>query len=154
MNRRERQDAILDLVREREISTQTELADALRAQGFEAVQTTVSRDVSELGLVKVRAASGRLVYAPPGAGDPDRLARLWPVLRRFALRVDSSGTVVLVTTPSGCANALAQAIDDSLHPDVLGTVAGDNTILVVAREGVPGAKLRDELRGRLLEGAA
>ena len=154
MNRRERQDAILDLVRAREISTQSELADALREQGFEAVQTTVSRDISELGLVKVRAASGRLVYAPAGAGDPDRLARLWPVLRRFALRVESSGNVVLVTTPSGCANALAQAVDDAFHPDVLGTVAGDNTILVVAREGVSGAKLRDELRGQLLEGAA
>jgi transcriptional regulator of arginine metabolism len=79
---------------------------------------------------------------------------MWPVLRRFALRVESSGNVVLVTTPSGCANALAQAIDDSLHPDVLGTVAGDNTILVLAREGVAGATLRDELRGQQLEGAA
>jgi transcriptional regulator of arginine metabolism len=154
VNRRERQEAILNLVRDREISTQAELAEALHGQGFEAVQTTVSRDVSELGLVKVRARSGRLVYAPPGAGDRDRLARLWPVLRRFALRVESSANVVLVTTPSGCANALAQAIDDSVHPDVLGTVAGDNTILVVSREGVPGAVLRDELRGRLLEGAA
>jgi transcriptional regulator of arginine metabolism len=154
MNRHQRQEAILSLVRERKISTQSELADALRERGFEAVQTTVSRDVSELGLMKVRAASGKLVYAPPGAGDQDRLAQLWPVLRRFALRVESSGNVVLVTTPSGCANALAQAIDDALHPDVLGTVAGDNTILVVAREGVPGTVLRDELRGRLLEGAA
>ena len=154
MNRQLRQEAILTLVRERELSTQAELADALHAQGFDAVQTTVSRDVSELGLVKVRAPSGKLVYAPPGSGDADRLARLWPVLRRFAIRVESSANVVLVTTPSGCANALAQAIDDSLHPDVLGTVAGDNTILVVAREGVPGATLRDELRGQLLEGAA
>jgi transcriptional regulator of arginine metabolism len=154
VNRRERQQAILDLVRDREVSTQSELASALRERGFDAVQTTVSRDVSELGLVKVRAPSGRLVYAPPGAEDADRLARLWPVLRRFALRVESSGNVVLVTTPSGCANALAQALDESLHPDVLGTVAGDNTILVVAREGVPGTRLRDELRGRLLEGAA
>jgi transcriptional regulator of arginine metabolism len=154
VNRQRRQEAILSLVRGREISTQSELADALHEQGFDAVQTTVSRDVSELGLQKVRAASGRLVYAPPGTGDSDRLARLWPVLRRFALRVESSGNVVLVTTPSGCANALAQAIDDSLHPDVLGTVAGDNTILVLAREGVAGATLRDELRGQLLEGAA
>jgi transcriptional regulator of arginine metabolism len=154
VTRRERQEAILRLVRDRELSTQAELAEALREQGFDAVQTTVSRDISELGLVKVRAPSGRLVYAPAGAGDGDRLARLWPVLRRFALGVESSGNVVLVTTPSGCANALAQAVDDALHPDVLGTVAGDNTILVVAREGVPGTKLRDELRGRLLEGAA
>ena len=74
MNRRERQDAILDLVREREISTQTELADALRAQGFEAVQTTVSRDVSELGLVKVRAASGRRSGTSRGRGRTSCLA--------------------------------------------------------------------------------
>jgi transcriptional regulator of arginine metabolism len=154
VNRHQRQNAILDVVREREISTQSELAEALHERGFDAVQTTVSRDVAELGLVKVRAPSGRLVYAPAGTGDADRLERLWPVLRRFALRVESSGNVVLVTTPSGCANALAQAIDDALHPDVLGTVAGDNTILVVAREGVSGATLRDELRGQLLEGAA
>jgi transcriptional regulator of arginine metabolism len=154
MTRHQRHDAILSLVRERELSTQSELADALREQGFEAVQTTVSRDVSELGLVKVRAPSGRLVYAPPGSGDHDRLARLWPALRRFALQIESSGNIVLVTTPSGCASALAQAVDDALHPDVLGTVAGDNTILLLAREGVSGAKLRDELRGRLLEGAA
>jgi transcriptional regulator of arginine metabolism len=154
VNRHQRQEAILRLVREEELSTQAELADALREQGFEAVQTTVSRDISELGLVKVRGASGKRVYAPPGADDRDRLARLWPVLRRFALSVESSGNVVLVTTPSGCANALAQAIDDALHPDVLGTVAGDNTILVVSREGVAGSALRDELRGQLLEGAA
>jgi transcriptional regulator of arginine metabolism len=154
VNRHQRQNTILDLVRKHEISTQSELAEALREQGFDAVQTTVSRDVAELGLVKVRAPSGRLVYAPAGAGDTDRLTALWPVLRRFAIHVESSDNVVLVTTPSGCANALAQAIDDALHPDILGTVAGDNTILVVAREGVPGSKLRDELRGRLLEGAA
>ena len=154
MNRHQRQEAILSLVRDRELSTQSELADALREQGFDAVQTTVSRDVAELGLAKVRAPSGRLVYAPAGTGDQDRLERLWPMLRRFALRVESSGNVVLVTTPSGCANALAQAVDDALHPDILGTVAGDNTILVLAQEGVSGTKLRDELRGRLLEGAA
>jgi transcriptional regulator of arginine metabolism len=154
VNRHQRQEAILSLVRDRELSTQSELADALREQGFDAVQTTVSRDVAELGLVKVRAPSGRLVYAPAGTGDQDRLERLWPLLRRFALRVESSGNVVLVTTPSGCANALAQAVDDAFHPDILGTVAGDNTILVLAREGVSGTKLRDELRGQLLEGAA
>ena len=76
MNRRERQAAILRLVREHAISTQSELAEALREDGFDVVQTTVSRDVSELGLVKVRAPSGRLVYAPPGASDADRLRGL------------------------------------------------------------------------------
>ena len=68
-----RQQAILRLVRERAISTQGELVDALREEGHEVVQTTVSRDVHDLGLVKVRAPSGRLVYASQGADDVDRL---------------------------------------------------------------------------------
>jgi transcriptional regulator of arginine metabolism len=73
MNRRERQSAILRLVRDRALSTQAELVQALRDEGHEVVQTTVSRDVTELGLVKVRAPSGRLIYAAPGTGDADRL---------------------------------------------------------------------------------
>ncbi len=86
-HRRERQGAILRLVRERQISTQAELAEALHEAGYDAVQTTVSRDVSELGLVKVRASSGRLVYAPAGAADRDRLRELELALRRWgALR--------------------------------------------------------------------
>ena len=75
-------------------------------------------------------------------------------MRRWALSVEASGNLVLVLTPSGYANALAQVMDEAAHPDILGTVAGDNTILVVAREGVSGAALRDELREHLLEGAA
>lgn len=154
MNRRERQRAILQLVQAQELSTQSEVADALHEAGFGAVQTTVSRDIAELGLVKVRAASGKLVYAPPGAPDHDRLARMAAELRRDALAFKSSGNLVLVTTHSGFAAGLAQVIDEAAHPDILGTVAGDNTIMVVAREGVSGRKLRDELRGLMLEGAA
>ena len=78
MNRRERQGAILELVRDRALSTQAEVAAALRETGYDVVQTTVSRDIAELGLVKVRAPSGRLVYAPPGGSDADRLRALYP----------------------------------------------------------------------------
>jgi transcriptional regulator of arginine metabolism len=153
-HRRERQGAILRLVQERPISTQSELADALRDAGFEVVQTTVSRDVAELRLVKVRHASGRLVYAPPGTANGDRLRELVLALRRWALAFEASGNLVVVSTPSGYANALAQVIDETAHPHIAGTIAGDNAILVVAREGVAGAALADELRGHLLEGAA
>jgi transcriptional regulator of arginine metabolism len=154
MNRRERQSAILELVRERALSTQTEVAAALRESGFEVVQTTVSRDIADLGLVKVRAPSGRLVYAPPGTTDSDRLRALAAAMRRYAIAAEAAGTLVVVTTPSGYANALAQAIDEAGHPGIAGTVAGDNTILVVARDGTPAAILRDELTGHLLQGAA
>ncbi len=154
MNRRERQGAILELVRDRALSTQAEVASALRESGFEVVQTTVSRDIAELGLVKVRAPSGRLVYAPPGGSDADRLRALGSAMRRYAITVEAAGPLVVVTTPSGYANALAQAMDEASHPAVAGTLAGDNTIFVAARDGVSAQALEDELAGYLLQGAA
>jgi transcriptional regulator of arginine metabolism len=153
-HRRERHGAILRLIRERQISTQAELVDALREAGYEAVQTTVSRDIGELGLVKVRAPNGRLVYAPAGAADLDRLRELEGAFRRWALAIDANDTLVVVFTPRGFAAALAEAIDESNHPHVLATVAGDNTILVVPAVGVSAPALREELSRHLLEGAA
>ena len=154
MNRRERQAAIVRLVRERAISTQSELAAALHESGFDVVQTTVSRDVAELGLVKVRAPSGRLVYAPPGASDADRSRALAGAMRRYGTGAEATGNLVVLTTPSGYASALAQAIDEGRHPGIAGTVAGDNTILVAVHEGVSATALRDELFGHLMEGVA
>ena len=154
MNRRERQNAILGLVRERALSTQAEVAAALKEAGFDVVQTTVSRDIADLGLVKVRAPSGRLVYAPPGTSDTDRLRALGAALRRYALDAEAAGSLVVLTTPSGYANALAQAIDEAEHPGIAGTVAGDNTIFVAVRDGISSVALRDELTGHLLQGAA
>jgi transcriptional regulator of arginine metabolism len=154
MNRRERQSAILELVQDGTLSTQAEVASALREAGFEVVQTTVSRDIADLGLVKVRAPSGRLVYAPPGATDGDRMRALGAAMRRYAIGAQAAGSLVVLTTPSGYANALAQAIDEAAHPGVVGTIAGDNTIFVAARDGVSTSVLRDELAGHLLQGAA
>lgn len=154
MNRRERQNAILSLVRERTLSTQAEVAAALKDAGFEVVQTTVSRDISDLGLVKVRAPSGRLVYAPPGTSDSDRMRALGAAMRRYAIAVDAAGTLVVLTTPSGFANALAQAVDEASHPAIAGTVAGDNTIFVAVKDGMSASALRDELTSYLLQGAA
>jgi transcriptional regulator of arginine metabolism len=154
MNRRERQGAILRLVREQELGTQAELAEALHSAGYDVVQTTVSRDIAELGLVKVRAPSGRLVYAPPG---PDLVARgteLRAAVRRWALSFEPTGNLLVIVTPSGYASPLAQVLDEVSHPAVAGTIAGENTIFVAVREGANAAALADELRGHLLEGAA
>jgi transcriptional regulator of arginine metabolism len=153
-HRRERQGAILRLIRERQISTQAELADALREAGYEAVQTTVSRDIAELGLVKVRVASGQLVYKQSGTADIDRLRELEQAIRRWALAIEASDSLVVVFTPRGFSAALAEAIDEARHPHVLATVAGDNTILVVPAAGVKAPVLRDELSRHILEGAA
>ena len=149
MNRRERQGAILELVRDRALSTQAEVAAALRETGYDVVQTTVSRDIAELGLVKVRAPSGRLVYAPPGGSDADRLRALGSAMRRYAVTVEAAGQLVIVTTPSGYANALAQAMDEASHPSVAGTLAGDNTIFVAARDGMTGDDLEEQFRHHL-----
>jgi transcriptional regulator of arginine metabolism len=153
-HRRERQGAILRLIREHPISTQTELAEALHEAGYDAVQTTVSRDVGELGLVKVRNSGGKLVYAAPGSADPDRLRALDAAFRRWALGIESNDNLVIVFTPRGFAAALAEAIDGAAHPRVLATVAGDNTILVVPAAGVAAPELREELSEHLMEGAA
>jgi transcriptional regulator of arginine metabolism len=149
MRKFDRQGAILRLVRERDLSTQAEVAEALRSEGIEAVQTTVSRDIAQLGLVKVRNPGGRLVYALPGADDLNRLSALTAALRRWALALTPTGNLVVIETPSGHANALAQVIDDARLADVAGTVAGDNTIFVAARDGLSGAELAAELRHHL-----
>jgi transcriptional regulator of arginine metabolism len=149
VNKYERQGVILRLVQERELATQSEVADALRAEGYEAVQTTVSRDIAQLGLVKVRDEDGRLVYAHPGAGDLDRLSELTAALRRFVLALVPTGNLLVVTTPPGHANAVARVLDAATLGDVAGTVAGDDTIFIAAREGVTGADLAEQLRHHL-----
>ena len=144
MNRHERHAAILRLVHKRPISTQSELVEALRSEGHEVVQTTVSRDVHELGLIKVRDPNGRLVYAyPEESGFAEEVS---DALTRWALTVEPSGNLVIVTTPYGYASALAQAIDVARHPHIAGTIAGENTVLVVSREPVMGVQLADELQ--------
>jgi transcriptional regulator of arginine metabolism len=152
MNRNERHAAILRLVGSQPISTQTELADALHREGYDVVQTTVSRDIHELGLVKVRHSTGRLVYAQ--AEDGGYNEELSGSLKRWALTVEPSGQLVVVTTPYGYASALAQAIDVARHPHIAGTIAGENTVLLVAREPATGAQLADELHAQRLQGAA
>lgn len=144
-----RRQAILRLVRDRAISTQAELAEALREEGHDVVQTTVSRDVQDLGLTKVRAPSGRLVYAAPGADDADRLRAIGVAMRRYATAVEPAGPLVVVSTPSGYASALAQAIDEAAHPGIAGTIAGDNTIFLAPREGTTALDLAGELGGHL-----
>ena len=149
MSKFDRQGAILRLVQDRPLATQTEVAEALREAGYDAVQTTVSRDIAQLGLVKVRGGDGRLVYGLPGAADLTRLSELTAALRRWTLSLTPSANLVVVHTPPGCANALAQALDASHLSDVAGTIAGDDTIIVVAREGLAGADLAAELRHHL-----
>lgn len=145
----ERQGTILRLVQQQPLSTQADVAEALRAAGIDAVQATVSRDIHQLGLVKVRNEEGRLVYALQGAADLRRLDELTFALRRWAGGFTPAGNLCVIGTPRGFAAALADAIDAAELDEVAGTIAGDNTVFVAARDGVSGAELARELRKHL-----
>ena len=148
MNRHERHAAIQRLIREQPISTQSELAEALAAEGHEVVQTTISRDVHELGLVKIRNEEGHLVYAPPEAAEAPLVDALSQAVARWALLVEASGNLVVVTTPHGYASPFAEACDVARHPHVAGTIAGENTVLLVAREPHTGAELARDIEAQ------
>ena len=149
MNKFERQGTILRLVGEKQLSTQSDVVQALRDEGLDAVQATVSRDIAQLGLVKVRGDDGRLVYAHPGASDLDRLSELAAALRRWVVGLEQTDNLVVLRTPPGFANALARAVDDASLPEVAGCIAGDDTIFLAAREGFSAAELADQLRHHL-----
>ncbi len=146
-----RQQAILSLVARERLASQEQIRSRLRALGLDAAQSTISRDVEELGLARIHDAQGVRYVVPgqgPGPVGPGPLRRL---LEEFALSLTPSGNLLLVRTPPGAANALAEGIDRAGLPDVAGTVAGDDTILVVAREGRSGRALERTFRG-LMEG--
>jgi transcriptional regulator of arginine metabolism len=143
----ERQTAIRRLVQEQHLSTQAELAEALHEEGIDAVQATVSRDIAQLGLVKVRNGEGKLIYALPGAADRRRREQLRTALRQWSLGWTPTRELLVIQTPRGFAAALADAIDEAALPEVAGTVAGDNTIFVAARNGGGGPELAELLAG-------
>ena len=122
----------------------TQACRALRAEGIETVQATVSRDIAQLGLVKVRNGNGKLVYALPGAADLRRIEDLATALRRWATGMTPAGQLLVITTRNGLAAPLADAIDEAGLADVAGTVAGENTIFVAARDGMSGTDLEEQ----------
>ena len=145
MSKFDRQGTILRLVQERQLATQEEVAEALRERGIDAVQTTVSRDIAQLGLVKVRNGDGKLIYALPGAADLRRRDQLASALRSWAQGMTPTGQLLVIQTPRGFAAALADAIDEAALPEVAGTIAGDNTVFVAVRNGGGGAELAEQL---------
>lgn len=132
----ERHRAILSIIREKAIGTQEELAAELRRAGFDVAQATVSRDVRELRLVKVAGEGGVYRYAvPPSTLPPDALGRVQRAFQDFVVDVAFSGNLMVVKTLPGSAPVVAAALDDVDMEGVVGTVAGDDAILVVLADG-------------------
>lgn len=152
MTRAARHARIVELIRDRSVRSQTELGELLVADGIQVTQATLSRDLEELGAVKVRGTDGEpAAYLIPEEGRPplrpaaQAPARLVRLLRELVTGTDHSGNLVVLRTPPGAAQFLASALDRSGLPEVVGTIAGDDTILVVARESVGGAGLAARL---------
>ena len=138
---------IVELIRDKAIRSQTELAELLAGEGVQVTQATLSRDLEELGAVKVSGAylipeDGKRPLRETSGQGPARLLRL---LRELLTGVDASGNIAVLRTPPGAAQFLASALDRSGLTDVVGTIAGDDTILVVARDATGGKALADKL---------
>ena len=126
-----RQSVILGLIRERDIETQEELADALRNKGIKVTQATVSRDIKELRLVKALSSAGTYKYATTDNVESGLNERLQRVFSESVLNMSFAYNQIVIKTLSGSANIAAEAIDCMNWTEILGTVAGDNTIIVL-----------------------
>ena len=146
-----RHQLIVEIVTQHQVRSQGDLADLLAESGLRVTQATLSRDLDELGAVKLRGADGGApVYVIPEDGSPVRgvqggTSRLARVLGELLVSVDHSGNLAVLRTPPGAAQFLASALDRAALHDIVGTIAGDDTIIVVAREPLTGADLADRL---------
>ena len=143
----QRQHRIGRLLEEQPISSQAQLVELLAADGVVATQATVSRDLEELGAVKVRIPGGTMAYALPEhakeVAAPDEHLRR--VMGEFVVEVAHSGNVVVLRTPPGSAHVIGSALDRASLPEVLGNVAGDDTLILVCAEQVTGASVAAQL---------
>ena len=143
LGKTQRQHRIARLLEAHAVTSQGQLVELLESDGVRATQATVSRDLEELGAVKVRMPGGELVYAIPELAH-ERVApedHLRRVLSDWVADVGSSGNLVVLRTPPGSAHVVGSALDRSSLPEILGTVAGDDTVLVIATEATTGASV-------------
>ena len=148
MSKVQRQQAISRLIEQHAVTNQPQLVELLAEEGMAATQATVSRDLDDLGAIKVRVPGGTTVYAVPEF-VPERVAPLDQLRRgmgEWVAEVTHSGNLVVVRTPPGCAHVVASALDRSGLDGLLGTVAGDDTMMCVATEGIGGSQLAQNLR--------
>jgi transcriptional regulator of arginine metabolism len=143
----QRQHRVARLLEEQPISSQAQIVELLAADGIVATQATVSRDLEELGAVKVRIPGGTMAYALPehareAAAPDDHLRR---VMGDFVVEVAHSGNLVVLRTPPGSAHVIGSALDRAGLPDVLGNVAGDDTLILVCSEQAGGARVAAQL---------
>ena len=148
MTKTQRQHRISELIEREVISTAAQIVTRLQADGISATQATVTRDLQELGSIKVRDEHGsrRIVITTTPKMSSAPLDHLRRMMGEWVVSVEHSGNLVVIRTPPGCAHVVASALDRSALDGVLGSVAGDDTILVIASEGRRGDSLVVEFR--------
>lgn len=144
---------IRELISRSPVHSQADLAQRLGEEGVKVTQGTLSRDLVEIGAARVRGADGTLIYAVPGEGHDRELradeaeatstARLASLCRDLLISAEASANLAILRTPPGAAQFLASAVDHSGAQDILGTIAGDDTIMVIAREHIGGQAVAD-----------
>lgn len=140
--KRHRQDALRRLLANSTLHSQEQVVEALEGAGLPTTQATVSRDLEEIGAIKVRGVDGDLVYRlAVEAGPASARDRLAETLQQYVVRIESSANMVVLRTPPACAQPVASVIDLAEVEGVLATVGGDDTVLVVAREPHTGRDL-------------
>ena len=135
-----RQRAIADLIRSRALASQEELAEQLTKQGFAVTPATISRDLEQIGAVKVRR-DGQLSYSLPEQVRDAATPKLAAVFRDWVRSIDPAGNLVVIKTPPGSAHLVGVALDGAEMPEVVGTICGDDTIFVACRTEKAGKKL-------------
>lgn len=148
LSKQQRQHRIARLLERQPVSSQAQLVEMLTADGVIATQATVSRDLEELGAIKVRIPGGAMVYAVPEqprarVAPDDHLRR---VMSEFVVEVQTSGNLIVMHTPVGSAHVVGSAVDRAGIPGVIGSVAGDDTLLLVVEEGQRATKVAASLR--------
>jgi len=138
-NRSARQHVIQELLAQKNIGSQNELLKLLTKKGFQITQTTLSRDLDELGAIKEVLSEGKTKYSVPKS-DPDRIGdssiartRLGKLASDLVVGVDHSSNLAIIHTPAGAAQLVASIIDQAMIPKIIGTIAGDNTVLVITK---------------------
>lgn len=141
-----RQDKILELIEQYDIETQDNLIERLQAAGFVVTQATISRDIRELKLSKVMTGRGTYKYIRPPMKDTTGAPRFNSALIESITHVDHAGNIVVIKTCSGMANAVATGIDSIQSNEILGCVAGDDTIMIVIRDAAEAEKTCAKLK--------
>lgn len=144
-----RQNKILEIINKYEVETQDKLASLLKEYGYDVTQATISRDIKELHLVKTLSSTGRYKYTVAANMEGPISDRFVNIFRETIKSIDVAGNLIVVKTLSGCGNAAGEAIDSLTIPHVVGSIAGDNTLLIIIDAPENAAEVMDEFNAML-----